>query len=183
MSLNWPEQMPGNGRLFQSDAAWATGVMRVCDPKMSCPQTLHITLFFDGTNNNDDVDNFWRDSKYETHTNVARLFNAALDETNRGIFRSYIPGVGTPFPKIGEPLYTTNGKAFATGFGARCVWAYTRVLNAVYYAIASDKTLELVSLSDAKRLCDAGSRDDMTGFEQHVQRLSVAHKQAVDESA
>jgi hypothetical protein len=73
--------MPENGRLSkeENDAAWATGMVRVMDAKMSCPQTLHITLFFDGTNNNDAEDNFWRDSKKKTRTNVARLYNAALD--------------------------------------------------------------------------------------------------------
>ncbi|MGA7817850.1 hypothetical protein [Caballeronia sp.] len=78
MNLQWPEQMPASGRVTkeESDVAWGTGICRVMDPTMSCPQTLHITLFFDGTNNNDAEDNkLWRDSKKKTHTNVARLFN------------------------------------------------------------------------------------------------------------
>src|SRR5579859_4645602 len=115
MSMNWPQPMPETGRLSDSTQAWMNGICLVIDPKMSCSQTLHITLFFDGTTNNDDIDNPWRDSRTRTHTNVARLFNAALDEQKNGIFRAYIPGVGTPFPKIGEPLYTTSGKAFAKG--------------------------------------------------------------------
>lgn len=184
MSLKWPERMPDNGRLSQSDDAWMTGLMRVIDAKMSCAPTLHITLFFDGTNNNDAEDNLWRDSKKHTHTNVARLFNAALHEPNNGIFKSYIPGVGTPFPQIGEPLYSTEGKALAEGFNQRCVWGYTRVLNAVYNAIASDKTRSLIpDDADAQRLCDAGARDNMQGFKEPVHRLGVAHRQAVDESA
>jgi len=100
MSLKWPEKMPQNehGRLSKedSDAAWATGICRVMDPKMSCPQTLHFTLFFDGTNNNDAEDNVWRDSKRHTHTNVARLFNAARDEKERGMFPLDLAGLGTP---------------------------------------------------------------------------------------
>src|ERR1700712_1097950 len=140
MTLKGPEQMPENGRLSQSDDAWMSGLMRVVDAKMSCQQTLNITLFFDGTNNNDAENNLWRDSKTNTHTNVARLFNAALDDVKSGIFKAYIPGVGTPFPEIGESIYSTKGKAFGEGFNERCMWAYTRVLNAVYNAIASDKT-------------------------------------------
>ena len=89
------------------------------DPTMSCPQTLHITLFFDGTNNNDAEDNkIWRDSKKKTHTNVARLFNAAWVDHDKGIFPYYIPGVGTPFPQIGETVYSSMGKAMA-GASAR----------------------------------------------------------------
>ncbi len=184
MTLKWPEQMPDNGRLSQSDDAWMTGLMRVIDPKMSCQQTLNITLFFDGTNNNDDEKNQWRDSITQTYTNVARLYNAALDKPTEGIFSFYIPGVGTPFPEIGESTYSTEGKALAAGFDERCVWAYTRVLNAVYNAIASDKSRSLIPDGpDAKKLCDAGARDDMQGFKPHLQRLGVAHKQAMGEGA
>jgi hypothetical protein len=184
MTLKWPEQMPENGRLSQSDDAWMSGLMRVVDAKMSCQQTLNITLFFDGTNNNDAEGNLWRDSKKNTHTNVARLFNAALDDKGHGMFPFYIPGVGTPFPQIGEPVYSTDGKAFAEGFNQRCVWGYTRILNAVYNAIASDKTRSLIQDGpDAQRLCDAGARGDMKDFEPHLHRLGVAHRQAVDESA
>jgi hypothetical protein len=184
MTLKWPEQMPESGRLAQSDDAWMTGLMRVMDAKMACQQTINITLFFDGTNNNDAEDNLWRDSKQSTHTNVARLYNAGLHVPHRGIFKSYIPGVGTPFPQIGESIYSTEGKAFATGFNQRCVWAYTRVLNAVYNAIASDKSRSLIPDGpDARKLCDAGARDDMQGFKLHLDRLGVAHKQAIDEGA
>lgn len=204
MSFEWPETMPAGGRLStkESDTAWQTGICRVMDPTMSCPQTLQISLFFDGTNNNDSNDspwpdsikhantnadtdgNPWRDSKRHAHTNVARLFNAALFEPGKGIFRYYIPGVGTPFPKIGEYLYSTDGKVFATGFGPRCVWAYTRVLNAVYSSIASDKTRPLIwDDPEAKQLCDAGGRGNMDGFSQYLHRLGVAHKRAVDAGA
>jgi hypothetical protein len=49
MSLHWPEPMPKTGRLSDSTLAWMNGICLVIDPKMSCSQTLHITLFFDGT--------------------------------------------------------------------------------------------------------------------------------------
>src|ERR1700738_1662839 len=157
MTLKWPEPMPDKGRLSQSDDAWMTGLMRVIDAKMSCQQTLNITLFFDGTNNNDDEKNPWRDSITQTHTNVARLYNAALDKPPQGIFSFYIPGVGTPFPQIGESTYSTEGKAFAKGFDERCVWGYTRVLNAVYNATASDNTQILIRDNEAQKLCAAGA--------------------------
>ncbi|ORC51225.1 hypothetical protein B2G74_00120 [Burkholderia sp. A27] len=186
MNIEWPEQMPASGRVTkkESDDAWATGVCRVQDPTMSCPQTLHITLFFDGTNNNDAEDNkIWRDSKKKAHTNVARLFNAGVDDALNGIFKYYIPGVGTPFPQIGEAAYSPMGKAMAEGFSARCVWGYTRLLNAVYSAIGTDKTRELTSVDDAHRLSIAGGNGHMGGFKPYLDRLGGAMKDAVDDSA
>ncbi|MGV2291397.1 DUF2235 domain-containing protein [Trinickia sp. YCB016] len=186
MSLEWPEQMPASGRVTkkESDEAWATGICRVTDPNMSCPQTLHITLFFDGTNNNDAKDNkIWRDSKKKAHTNVARLFNAAVDDKDKGIFPYYIPGVGTPFPQIGETTYSPLGKAMGAGFSARCVWGYTCLLNAVYSAIGTDKTRELISFDDAHRLSIAGADGHMAGFKPYLDRLGGAMKDAVDDSA
>jgi hypothetical protein len=174
--------MSENRRLSkrESDDAWWTGMCRVIDPKMSCPQTLNITLFFDGTNNNDDEKSPRRDSLTQTHTNVARLHNAALLEPHNGIFKSYIPGVGTPFAEIGETLHSTKGKAFASGFGARSLWDYTRVLNAVYQAIRRDPYWQLIRDNDTKWLCDAGANGNMQGFKEPVNGLGVAHRQAVD---
>ena len=182
MSLEWPQRMTEGGRLHESDAAYSTGRMLVVDPQMSCPQTLNITLFFDGTNNNDDPANGWRDSLKNTHTNIARLRNVALNDTENGNFRLYVQGVGTPFPDIGEPIYTQNGKALAKGFNERCVWGYAQVLNSVYYAITKSKFRELIVKADLKTFCEKGAYNDLTSMKDAVHRLSVAHKQAFDES-
>jgi hypothetical protein len=58
MNVKWPDPMPEGGRLSNKEvhAAWSTGYCSVADPKFSCQQTLHLSLFFDGTNNNDDTD-------------------------------------------------------------------------------------------------------------------------------
>ena len=53
MSLKWVDPMPEGGRVAGSAMAFRKGKALVCDPKESCPQTLTITLFFDGTNNDD----------------------------------------------------------------------------------------------------------------------------------
>jgi len=182
MNVKWPEPMRENGRLSESKDARLLGFARTADVNASCQKTVHISLFFDGTNNNDDEGNFWRDSKNQSHTNVARLFNAAMDQNEQGIFKYYIPGVGTPFPQIGEYLYSQEGKAFAKGFNQRCIWAYTRVLNSVYYAIASDKTRVLIpDTPDAQHLCHSCADGDMQNFEPYLRRLGIAHKQAVEE--
>ncbi|WP_179402982.1 T6SS phospholipase effector Tle1-like catalytic domain-containing protein [Burkholderia guangdongensis] len=181
MSLSWADPMPEGGRVADSAAALIKGRMLVCDALMSCPQTLHITLFFDGTNNNDLQTNPFRDSLGRTHTNVARLYNAALDKNEQGIFAFYIPGVGTPFKEIGEQVYTTSGKSMATGFGSRCVWGYTRVLNAIYNAIASDKTRNLIPDGDANRVCTEVADGHKLPLVGYTDRLGLAHKQAIDE--
>src|SRR5579863_5100809 len=181
IGIQWAPEMPENGRLAQSKAARMEGVARVCDPLSSCNQTLHISLFFDGTNNNDDETNSWRDSLSQTHTNVARLFKAARDENDGGIFKFYIPGVGTPLPDLREMTYSTKGKALAEGFDQRCVLGFTRVLNAVYYAIRRDPDRRLIPLADVKRLCDAGAKGQMQQLLERVNWLEVAHKQAFDE--
>lgn len=181
MSLKWADPMPEGGRVTGSAMAFAKGKALVCDPKASCPQTLHITLFFDGTNNNNDQSNPFRDSLSNTHTNVARLHNAALDKREDGIFRFYLQGVGTPFEAIGEPTYTQFGKSMAAGFAGRCIWAYTRVLNAIYGAIATNSGATLVPPDEAKRICVAGNESAIRDLVRYIDRLGLAHKQAVDE--
>ncbi|KVN76866.1 hypothetical protein WT15_19875 [Burkholderia stagnalis] len=194
MSLRWADPMPQGGRVAGSATSLRKGRALVCDALMSCPQTLHITLFFDGTNNNNlksnpfqdsptthGRDNPFQDSLHRTHTNVARLYNAALEQPETGIFRFYIPGVGTPFKEIGEQTFTTSGKSMAAGFGSRCVWGYTRVLNAIYQAIATDKTRFLIPDSDAQRVCSEVSDGHKLPLVGYTDRLGLAHKQAVDE--
>ncbi|MCX0499594.1 T6SS phospholipase effector Tle1-like catalytic domain-containing protein [Erwinia billingiae] len=97
-----------------------------------CCQSVHISLFFDGTGNNE---------YHDTHsdpahpTNVAKLFHASIEGHDKGYFRYYIPGVGTPFPKIGEMDYSSDGLAFAAGGEDRINWALLRLVDALRYAI------------------------------------------------
>lgn len=182
MTIQWPEAMPDDGRLplSQSEDAFKIGALRMHDETRSCRQTLQISLFFDGTNNNDAADNSLRDSLKRTHTNVARLFNVAHDDADNGVFRSYIPGVGTPLPEIGENTYLQMGKAMAKGFNARCLLGYIRVLNAAYYAIAPDKGLPLIPFKKSGTLCDAADNGNMRAFDEPLNTLGVTHKLAVD---
>ncbi|MDR8737732.1 hypothetical protein FEQ03_05341 [Burkholderia pseudomultivorans] len=157
--IQWPKPMPETGRLGEAKRAWSEGSAKVVDPKMDCPQTLHISLFFDGTNNNDASDNGWRDANTQSQTNVARLFDAAIGADGLGMFRFYINGVGTPFPQIGEAEYSTLGKGFAAGFGMRVAWGYTRVLNAIYSAVTGAPISRLMSDADARDVCRALTGD------------------------
>ncbi|HAY4666636.1 TPA: DUF2235 domain-containing protein, partial [Escherichia coli] len=96
----------------------------------TCSQSLHISLFFDGTNNNE-----YNDTKASHPTNIAKLFHASIKDRNAGYFSYYIPGVGTPFPKIGEMDYSNSGLEFATGGEDRINWALLRLVDALSYAI------------------------------------------------
>ncbi|MCT6519398.1 DUF2235 domain-containing protein [Proteus vulgaris] len=79
---------------------------------------MHISFFFDGTNNNRD-----RDMKAEpkTATNITHLFEATNEDSEdkakkeREYFKYYMPGVGTAFPEIAEYNFTTTGLKYATG--------------------------------------------------------------------
>ena len=65
-----------------------------------CCRSLHISLFFDGTGNNEENDT--RIAKPSHPTNISKLYHATYQNADgEGYFRYYIPGVGTPFPKIG----------------------------------------------------------------------------------
>ncbi|SHK91652.1 Uncharacterized alpha/beta hydrolase domain [Paraburkholderia terricola] len=179
--IRWPAPMPEAGRLPEAKRAWDEGKAKVCDPKMECPQTLHISLFFDGTNNNDAPDNPHRDSLAQSQTNVARLFDAAVDLPAQGMFAFYMPGVGTPFPQIGEADYSTMGKGFAAGYGMRVAWGYTRVLNAIYAAITGKVLLLDDAAYNASRAL-TGDKSVVNNLPNRYTALTAAHKQARDES-
>lgn len=99
-----------------------------------CCRSLHISLFFDGTGNNEENDT--RVAKPSHPTNIAKLYHATYQNADDdGYFRYYIPGVGTPFPKIGEMDYSNDGLAFAAGGEDRINWALLRLVDALTYAI------------------------------------------------
>jgi hypothetical protein len=101
----------------------------------TCSQSLHISLFFDGTGNNEENDTKVANPPHPT--NIAKLFHAAYPTVaeQKGYFSYYIPGVGTPFPKINEFDYSTDGLAFAAGGEDRINWGLLRLVDALMYAI------------------------------------------------
>jgi len=127
-----------------------------------CSIPVHVGLFFDGTNNNLERDrNGMRtgvpNSKTKkpepiasrslapiefSHSNVARLFEAYPDKlAANGYFSFYMPGVGTPFEKIGELTESQEGKAFAKGGQPRITWALLQVLNSVHFTLTGTSAL------------------------------------------
>ena len=101
--------------------------------RFECVQSLHISLFFDGTNNNE-----LNDTKKNHPSNIAKLFHASIqddDARKEGYFSYYMPGVGTPFPEIGELDYSAEGLRYATGGEDRINWALVQVASALSFAL------------------------------------------------
>ncbi|MBO0494747.1 DUF2235 domain-containing protein [Pseudomonas sp. Marseille-Q1929] len=99
-----------------------------------CCHSMHISLFFDGTNNNDN-----NDTKKNHPSNIAKLYHASIQDDEAkgsGYYSCYIPGVGTPFPEVGELDYSEDGLKYATGGEDRINWALVSVADAMYSALA-----------------------------------------------
>lgn len=121
------------------------------NPKPCC-KSLHISLFFDGTNNNE---------KHSTAanppnpSNIARLYHAALEDIDSGYYRYYMPGVGTAFPEIGELDFSDDGLRFATGGEARINWALLRIVDALSHSLVGTRIEDGVAktlINDYQRL-------------------------------
>lgn len=105
-----------------------------CDG-LDCSKEIHVGIFFDGTNNNRD-----RDRPDKGHSNIVSLWDAHRDDRNC-FFRFYVPGIGTPFPQIGEHTEDDGGKTYAQGGEARIHWAMLLVYNAVSRAVTGGNLL------------------------------------------
>lgn len=98
-----------------------------------CVKTLHISLFFDGTNNHEPSD---KAANPRCTSNIARLYHATVDHGLKeayeaGFFRYYIPGVGTVFKEIQEHVPSDNGLKGAKGGENRINWGLVRLIDAL----------------------------------------------------
>lgn len=121
-------------------------------PVPKCTGCVFIGMFFDGTGNNEQKDYLDQVSEPREmrHSNVVRLYHAhpgPLKVATNGYYRYYIPGLGTPFPKIGDvdgesdeegslsqkwhTLKQKLGSVGAMNGAPRIVWGLTRVFNAI----------------------------------------------------
>ncbi|MBG4276606.1 DUF2235 domain-containing protein [Pseudomonas aeruginosa] len=101
-----------------------------------CCKTIHITLGFDGTNNNDKADG---SSVSPSCSNVAKLIHASIgggdDMNRRGFFKYYCPGVGTVFPDIKEFTPSGMGLIGAEGGENRINWGLVQLVDALSYTL------------------------------------------------
>jgi Uncharacterized alpha/beta hydrolase domain (DUF2235) len=103
------------------------------DTRPSCSGQVFVGIFFDGTGNNMKLDYEQPAPDKRKHSNIVKSFRAYRDEPRGGYLRHYIPGVGTPFPEIGDAnkyLFNKNRGSIAAEKGEdRIAWAFTRLLN------------------------------------------------------
>ncbi len=129
-----------------------------------CELPLNIGMFFDGTGNNQDwVEPGHSQTQLQRHkdSNVARLFRSYRDDMLDGHFRVYVPGVGTPFPQIGEEDSTTLGMAFGAGGDGRLNFALLGVINAIHRSISPN--MQVYAEPDTvKALCRNGKRSKVS---------------------
>jgi hypothetical protein len=133
-----------------------------------CSGQIFVGLFFDGTGNNEDIDYVLvkgAPQKYK-HSNVVRIYHAfkTEDEGTTAYYPFYIPGVGTPFPKISD----TGGK-LGTGTSwngePRLIWGLTRVFNAISdYLEGSQLISDSVAHNMANALGGIGSLEAQRNF-------------------
>ncbi|MWV14825.1 DUF2235 domain-containing protein [Pseudomonas sp. L-22-4S-12] len=118
-----------------------------------CTKTLHISLFFDGTNNHEPSD---KDADPRCTSNIARLYHATIDHgikeaAKSGYYRYYIPGVGTVFKEIHEHVPLADGLKGAEGGESRINWGLVRLIDALKLTLTPEEPL---SDEDAYRLVD-----------------------------
>lgn len=134
-----------------------------------CEVFINVGLFFDGTNNNRD-----RDKPKLGHSNVARLFDAYLDNNPGGYFRFYVPGVGTPFPEIGEKGESGLGQGFGIGCEARVIYGLLSVFNAIHRYVFNNQLY--FDQTDVRALCRSAKRSERSSAElAALERLSMRH--------
>lgn len=111
------------------------------DGKLRCSGQVHVGLFFDGTGNNKQLDYDSLPPEKRKHSNVVKLFQAHQDSPSSGYFRHYIPGVGTPFPEIGDTNrpdgWWPGGSAMAEKGEHRIVWGLVQIINSVHRYVYS----------------------------------------------
>lgn len=127
------------------------------DTKPKCSGQVYVGMFFDGTGNNMTDDFEIPPPEKRKHTNVVKLFHTYKDNPAQGYVRYYIPGVGTPFPEIGEKKAAALGGTAAAGGEQRIYWALLQLINAPYRYVFGDllikqdrlKTLSNEMLTDS----------------------------------
>jgi hypothetical protein len=166
-----------------TEGVTSTAPVHMCRAEW-CEVPIHIGLFFDGTGNNQD----WTDPALggETHlarrkdSNVARLSRAYPDDPLRGYYRAYIPGVGTPFDKIGESGTTKLGMGFGAGGDARIVYGLLHVLNSMHDPV-NKRSVPMIEADTVKALSRNGWLPLPTGTDGSRNPLSVSDQYALDE--
>lgn len=95
----------------QRQVALSATVPNKTEAACDCSKVIHFSVFFDGTGNNRDQE-MAKPVGERALSNIAKLSDTHKIDPSRGFVRQYIPGVGTPFPQIGD-----KGGAIAMAIG------------------------------------------------------------------
>lgn len=163
-----PPVFPAQGRLYLTRQQLDNNIQKIISAEkifqgsagskntFSCCKSLHVSLFFDGTNNNEK-----NDTGKDHPTNIAKLYHACSPDDyvamSKGFYAYYMPGVGTPFPEIETYDYYTDGLKYATGGDWRIFWGLIQVYSSIYHAITK-RRLGLSELRAAYKMVSE-SRD------------------------
>ena len=129
---------------------------RDCRPER-CELRLNVGVFFDGTGNNAGwVEPGERATQKvrQNDSNVYRLWSAFPDLPEQGYFPAYMPGLGTPFPEIGEIKPADNGMGFGEGGEGRVLFGLLHVMNALHTAVDAGRR-PMFQPATVKSLCSA----------------------------
>ena len=137
-------------------------------PTESCKRNLFFGFFIDGTRNNFKTS---LEAVNFTQTNVARLYSAFPGQSVPGVlpaqtewtheprqfsnyFRVYTPGVGTPFPLVGDSgtgADKTLGGAAALYGMRRIVWTLVQAINNLHWYFVKQP---LIMEGEAREIAD-----------------------------
>lgn len=125
-------------QLQNSQARYQLGEIFDLDNCQVCKKPVWISCFFDGTGNNFELDGGNSvDPRDTKHSNIAKLSwfaHPGVKDDKPRVFNFYAPGVGTPFPEVGDSGQNINkaiGMANA-GYGqARLDWMYGKIKTVI----------------------------------------------------
>ncbi len=142
-----PSPFPTNGlRPLSSKEALQRAKALSCttpqDAKPSCSGQIFVGMFFDGTGNNLNNDYATPSPEKRKHTNVVKLFHCYKQLPRQGYLRYYVPGVGTPFPEIGEAKPASTGSTAAGGGEQRIAWGILSLINAPHEFVFGTPLIE-----------------------------------------
>ena len=148
-----PAPLDGMRKLSGREASQrAKAIACVRSQSTQCQGQVYMGLFFDGTGNNDTwVEEGQSQTQHQRnkHSNVARLFQAYAQDPQAGIFRSYLPGVGTPFPGVGDTsawFYDNLGMGLGYMGAPRINYGIASILNAVHAYLMGTNLLSPAAL-------------------------------------
>lgn len=111
----------------------------MCD----CSKVIHFSVFFDGTGNNRDAELAKTDVKEQALSNIYKLW--AAHKESGDVIRPYIPGVGTPYPAIGDSGGTL-GMAIGSGAEKRIKKAI-ELLDEEIAKVPAEQKIRLINIT------------------------------------